>query len=51
MTLATSFRNAAGSVPNFDSRLLTRLDGVSDDVFRRMIRSDRCIRTSFEEYG
>ena len=40
MTLATSFRNAAGSVPDFDSRLLTRLDGVSDDVFRRIIKSD-----------
>lgn len=39
-TLAKRFANTAGSVPGFDPSLLKRLDGVSDDVFKRLIKSD-----------
>lgn len=39
-TLAKRFANAAGGVPDFDARLLGRLDGMSDDVFKRLVKSD-----------
>jgi hypothetical protein len=39
-TLAKRFANTAGSVPGFDPKVLGRIDGVSDDVFKRLVKSD-----------
>lgn len=39
-TLAKRFANTAGSVDGFDPKILGRVDGVSDDVFKRLVKSD-----------
>ena len=39
-TLAKRFANTAGNVPGFDPSVLKRIDGVSDDAFKALIKAD-----------